>query len=73
MSSLVISVLSFAAAAWLLWMVAWQWRSGKFIDPIFSAFSDEFTARPLLWCTTAIYGFIAMMCVILGFHFLTHS
>lgn len=70
MSNLVWGLISLIAAAGLLWMAVRQWRSGQFIDPLFTAATDEFTKRAALVCTTVIYAFIGTAAILIGFHFL---
>lgn len=63
-------LLALVLAPIFLVMIIWQFKSRKFVDPIFSAFAPESWSGPLLWFTAVFYGFFAIVSLLAGLNLL---
>lgn len=71
MSDAAVGFVCIGTALAFVCFAVWQWRSGKFIDPIFSAFAPQVAKRPLMWLSTVFYGLMGAGSLYVAFHLLT--
>jgi hypothetical protein len=67
MGDTVQGILALALAGAFIAMIAWQWRSRDFVDPVLSIIGEDETFRPIMLCvTTAVFSAFAVLSAVIG-------